>query len=62
MKKEINRVSNSTAAHEAKRLIADEPHRIEAYTIEMDITEKLQRIYYFARRMARTVTRAKASK
>jgi phosphate:Na+ symporter len=62
MKKEIKRVSNSTAAHEAKRLIADEPHRIEAYTIEMDITEKLQRIYYFARRMARTVTVTKVSK
>jgi phosphate:Na+ symporter len=55
MKKEIARVSNSAAAHEAQRLVANEPHRIEAYTIEMDITEKLQRIYYFARRMARTV-------
>jgi len=63
MKKEINRVSNSTAAHEAQRLVANEPHRIEAYTIEMDITEKLQRIYYFARRMARTVAdKKKASK
>ncbi|MCP5093560.1 MAG: Na/Pi cotransporter family protein [Gammaproteobacteria bacterium] len=55
MKKEIMRVTNSAAAHEARRLVADEPQRIEAYTIEMDIAEKLQRIYYFARRMARTV-------
>ena len=31
MKKEINRVSNSTAAHEAQRLVANEPHRAEAY-------------------------------
>lgn len=56
MKKEISRIANSAASHEAQRLVANEPHRIEAYTVEMDITEKLQRIYYFARRMARTVT------
>lgn len=55
MKKEIMRAANSAALHEAKRLVANEPQRIEAYTIEMDITEKLQRIFYFARRMARTV-------
>jgi len=55
MKKEIMRITNSAATHEAQRLVADEPQRIEAYTIEMDIAEKLQRIYYFARRMARTV-------
>jgi phosphate:Na+ symporter len=55
IKKEINRITNSAALHEAQRLVANEPQRIEAYTIEMDITEKLQRIYYFARRMARTV-------
>ena len=55
MKKEIMRITNSAATHEAKRLVADEPQRIEAYTIEMDIAEKLQRIFYFARRMARTV-------
>jgi phosphate:Na+ symporter len=56
MKKDISRIANSAASHEARRLVANEPHRIEAYTVEMDITEKLQRIYYFARRMARTVT------
>ena len=61
MKEEITRISNSAALHEAQRLVANEPHRIEAYTIEMDIAEKLQRIYYFAKRMARTVTAAEAS-
>ena len=55
MKKEIMRITNSAATHEAQRLVANEPHRIEAYTIEMDIAEKLQRIFYFARRMARTI-------
>jgi len=56
MKKEITRITNSAAVHEAQRLVANEPGRIEAYTIEMDIAEKLQRIYYFARRMARTIS------
>ncbi len=55
MKKEISRIANSAASHEARRLVAKEPQRIEAYTVEMDIAEKLQRIFYFARRMARTV-------
>jgi phosphate:Na+ symporter len=58
LKKEIRALANSAAIHESKRLVVNEPNRIEAYTIEMDITEKLQRIYFFARRMARTVTHA----
>lgn len=56
LKKEITALANSAAIHESRRLVLDEPNRIEAYTIEIDITEKLQRIYFFARRMARTVT------
>jgi len=62
MKEEISRITNSAASHEAQRLVANEPQRIEAYTVEMDITEKLQRIYYFARRMARTVAPKKHKK
>jgi len=58
LKKEIAEIANSAAIHESKRLVVNEPNRIEAYTIEMDIAEKLQRIYFFARRMARTVTKA----
>jgi phosphate:Na+ symporter len=60
MKKEISGIANSAAIHEAQRLVVNEPNRIEAYTIEIDIAEKLQRIYFFARRMARTVTHARA--
>ena len=57
LKKEIKRILHSAATHEAKRLVANEPRRIEAYTIEMDITEKLQRINYFANRIAKTVSK-----
>ncbi|UCH49012.1 MAG: Na/Pi cotransporter family protein, partial [Betaproteobacteria bacterium] len=56
MKDDINRLTESAAMHEAKRLVAEEPNRIPAYTIEIDIIEKLKRIYYFAKRMAKTVT------
>jgi phosphate:Na+ symporter len=56
MKEDINRQTDTAALHEAKRLVAEEPNRIPAYTIEMDIIEKLKRIYYFAKRMAKTVT------
>lgn len=55
MKQEIARIADSAAVHEARRLVAAEPNRIPAYTIEIDIIEKLKRIYYFAKRMAKTV-------
>lgn len=55
MKQEISRIADSAAAHQAQRLVAEEPNRIPAYTIEIDIIGKLKRIYYFAKRMAKTV-------
>jgi phosphate:Na+ symporter len=56
MKQEINRLIESAELHEVRRLVAEEPNRITTYTIEIDIIEKLKRIYYFAKRMAKTVT------
>jgi len=55
MKDEISRLADSAAVHEARRLVAEEPNRIPAYTLEIDIIEKQKRIYYFAKRMAKTV-------
>lgn len=55
MKDEINRMAASAAVHQASRLVAEEPNRIAAYTTEVDIIEKQKRIYYFAKRMAKTV-------
>ncbi|HRE86883.1 MAG TPA: hypothetical protein PLB40_11290, partial [Accumulibacter sp.] len=51
----INRIADSAAMHEARRLVAEEPNRILAYTLEVEIIEKQKRIYYFAKRMAKTV-------
>ena len=53
MKDEISELADSAAAHQAARLVAEEPNRIPAYTIEIDIIEKLKRIYYFTKRMAK---------
>ena len=53
MKKDINRLADSAAIHEARRLIAKEPGRLPAYTLEVDMLESLKRIYYFTKRMAR---------
>jgi phosphate:Na+ symporter len=55
MKDEISELADSAATHQAARLVAEEPNRIPTYTIEIDIVEKLKRIYYFAKRMAKTV-------
>ena len=55
MKAVINQLTDTAAMHQAKRLVAEEPNRLAAYTIEMDIIEKLKRTYYFAKRMAKTV-------
>lgn len=55
MKEEINQLMESAAMHQNQRLVAEEPNRLAAYTIEMDIIEKLKRIYYFSKRIAKAV-------
>ena len=56
MKQEINKLADSAAIHQAQRLVAEEPNRLPAYTVEMGILENLKRIYYFTKRMARAAT------
>ncbi len=55
MKSEINQLADAARRHQAQRLVVDEPGRIAAYTLETDVLQNLQRIYYYTRRMARTV-------
>ena len=55
MKSDISRLMDSAAMHESRRLVAEAPNRLAAYTLEIDIIEKLKRIYYFAKRMAKAV-------
>jgi len=58
MKSEINQLADAASRHQARRLVADEPDRIAAYTLETDVLQNLQRIYYYTRRMARTVLKS----
>lgn len=55
MKGEISRLTEKAQLHQTERLIAKEPGRVEAYALEIDLIEKLKRIYYFAKRMAKDV-------
>jgi len=60
MKSDITRLTDAAAIHEMGRLVAEEPHRLAAYTLEVDIIEKLKRIYYFSKRMAKAAMPADA--
>jgi len=55
MKVDINDSVTDAAAHLSERLIADEPDRVVIYTAEVQLIENLKRIYYFSKRMAKTV-------
>ncbi len=53
MKTEVNQMAEMASLHEVKRLVADEPRRLETYTLEVDVLKYLKRVYYFSKRMAR---------
>jgi phosphate:Na+ symporter len=55
MKEAVNALADSATLHEARRLVADEPRRLEAYSLETDILKNQKRVYYFCKRMARGV-------
>ncbi len=59
MKNEVNSMERAAAAHQAERLMADEPNRVEAYRLEMDVIAHLKRIYYFSKRIARVAVPSK---
>ncbi len=54
MKGAVQSQVESAEKHQAQRLLADAPNRIATYSVEMEMIEKLKRIYYFAKRMAKT--------
>jgi len=55
MHPDVSRLADQAAIHGAKRLVANEPNRLAAYTREMEVVERIKRIYYFAKRVAETV-------
>jgi phosphate:Na+ symporter len=53
MKREVNSLERAATAHQAERLIADEPDRVANYRLEVDVISTLKRVYYMTRRIAR---------
>ncbi len=54
-KSEVQDLAREVNAHLARRVSADEPNRVVAFRIESDAVEIMQRLYYFAKRIAKDV-------
>jgi phosphate:Na+ symporter len=57
----INELIDAATLHQADRLVADEPNRLAAYAVEVDVIERQKRIYYFAKRIAKSVVGEESS-
>jgi phosphate:Na+ symporter len=55
MKDDMNKLTKQADLHQAERLVAADSGKFEAYSIEVDIIEKLKRIYYHSKRIAKSV-------
>jgi phosphate:Na+ symporter len=55
MKDQVQELARGLDAHLAKRVAVDEPNRVLVYGLETDSVEILQRLYYFAKRLAKAV-------
>jgi phosphate:Na+ symporter len=55
MKTDMNRLVEQAELHQADRLVSEDSGKFEAYSVEVDIIEKLKRIYYHSKRMAKAV-------
>ena len=55
MKEDINKLLKQADLHQTERLVAPDSGKFEAYNIEVDIIEKLKRIYYHSKRIAKSV-------
>jgi phosphate:Na+ symporter len=55
MKADMNRLVEQADLHQAQRLVSEDSGKFEAYSVEVDIIEKLKRIFDHARRMAKSV-------
>ena len=62
MKSDMNRLVERADLHQAQRLLSEDSGKFEAYSVEVDIIEKLKRIYYHAKRIAKTVVEIEAEK
>jgi phosphate:Na+ symporter len=55
MQTTVEQLFDAASSHQASRLVADAPNRLPTYTLEVELIDKLQRIYHFAERIAQLV-------
>jgi len=55
MNEDMKRLALQADLHQAQRLVSEDSGKFAAYSVEIEIIEKLKRIYYHAKRMAKTV-------
>jgi len=55
MKEDITELLKHAQLHQTERLVASDSGKFEAYSVELDIIEKLKRIYYHSKRVAKSV-------
>jgi phosphate:Na+ symporter len=55
MNEDMKRLAVQADLHQVQRLVSEDSGKFEAYSVEIEIIEKLKRIYYHARRMAKTL-------
>lgn len=58
MKDDMDRLIKQADKHQVHRLACEDSGKFEAYSVEIEIIEKLKRIYYHANRMATSVVEA----
>ena len=54
-KEDVNDIAERISGRLVDRLIAEDPHRTSTYRVESQLVENYKRIYYFAKRIAKTV-------
>jgi phosphate:Na+ symporter len=55
MRTRVEQLFDAASSHQATRLVADAPNRLSTYTLEVELIDKLERIYHFADRIAQLV-------
>ena len=55
MNEDMQKLTVQADMHQAQRLVSEDSGKFEAYRVEIEIIEKLKRIYYHAKRMAKTL-------
>jgi phosphate:Na+ symporter len=51
----VNRLADDAGKHLATRLLSDAPNRVDVFRVETDIISQYQRLYYFAKRIAKVI-------